>query len=885
MAAGPGAPDAANHGAPAPAGDPGTAQDAVCPGCGTARLTLTSGRIVCQGCGVIAAIRMPGPQGAPAASPGLAPRTRPGEAHRPGPAGRSGDPAGTPARTGRPGTCARCHEAPPGPASIFCPPCRTAIKNQQRGTGRSGEHDDESGADRAVALRQAARQYLDHGLLPVPAWGVTPGGQCCCPRGAGCKRPGKHPRSAHVGPGEHDYSWKPLACATPEEIEQRFADGGDFATGNLMLAIPQGMLVIDQDNDDGGHQAAAALAEQLGELPGTLGHHTPRGVHRIYRTPPGWTPRAWVGKDPRNPLPAGIDLRVPGQILMTPPSRVPADGLLARYGPVIGSQIADLPAAYVTAWTPPKQPARAPRPTMPVPAGKADAAAAYVHARLTGIVEDLAGREPGGRNTAIYTAALKIGSTLGAARSTQGAQNAAAAWSDEAAEDALLAAAERNGYVADHSTAAARSAIRSGLRNGLRSPRPLPDFSNRPTPQARELGRAPERTRPDTGEQARARPTAARKSPPASAQLGSASPARSAETSSRDGPMGTAFGTRDSVSATLRAAGFKPSTQGHGSPDGPEGFLLQQSPDGRIVIQHTAIGEPIGGMPPWDRADQMLDRYVRTLRSAGYDITRNGPGSLTVRGPSASPHAGHGAGQGDAEPENRTLADRTAIAANAAYRAGDFDRARWLTDRAAALDPTRADLWQRRRTQIDAKRILHQARAARAEGDQARTQQLIEDAARLDPRLTSLWDHDLPGLPGTRQEPAVREQAGLDDSLSRPTVEPARDRGTAAAPRWPDKSGLHRSHDAHGHRRMPQAAESGNTIAKPGASGPPADRQPRPGEQTQLDRVQETAVRAATPDWHDAVTERERRQWQPKVVAAQPELAAAAEPSGAEING
>ncbi len=498
---GPDAPVAAIHDAPAPARDPGAVRDGTCPRCGTAR--LIPDQIVCEACGISAAVRRPGPHGAPAASHGPAPGTRPGEAHSPGRPGRSGDRAGTTERTGRAGACANCHPAPPGPGGSLCPPCRAATVNQQRRPGRSGEHDDESGEDGAVAVRQAARLYLDHGLLPVPAWGVRPGGQCCCHRAAGCQRPGKHPRSVHVGPGEHDYSWKPLACATREEIEQRFADGGDFAAGNLMLAIPAGMLVIDQDDDDGGHQAIAALAEQLGELPGTLSHRTPHGIHRIYRTPPGWTPRAWVGKDARNPLPAGIDLRVPGQVLMAPPSRVPAAGSLAGYGPAVGGEVAELPAAYVSAWTPPKEPARAPRPAAPIPPGKADAAAAYVHARIAGIVEDLAGREPGGRNTAIYTAALKVGSTLGAARSTPGAENAAAAWSDEAAADALLAAAGRNGYVAGHSGAAARSAIRSGLRNGLRSPRPLPDFASRPASHVRDRGRAPERAGPDASAPAR----------------------------------------------------------------------------------------------------------------------------------------------------------------------------------------------------------------------------------------------------------------------------------------------------------------------------------------------------------------------------------------------
>jgi hypothetical protein len=160
---------------------------------------------------------------------------------------------------------------------------------------------------------------------------------------------------------------------------------------------------------------------------------------------------------------------------MAPPSQVPAAGELVSYGPIIGTGIADLPAAYVMAWTPAPEQLPAPRLRVPVPPGRADAAASYVHAKINGIAEDLASHEPGGRNTAIYTSALKVGSTLGAAWSTPGAENAAGAWTVEVAEDALMAAAGRNGYIAAHSAAAARSAIRSGLRNGLRNPRPLPD--------------------------------------------------------------------------------------------------------------------------------------------------------------------------------------------------------------------------------------------------------------------------------------------------------------------------------------------------------------------------------------------------------------------------
>jgi hypothetical protein len=170
------------------------------------------------------------------------------------------------------------------------------------------------------SVRNAAYLYLRYGLLPVPAWAATAGGTCRCPRGAACPRPGKHPRSVHAGPGPRDYSWKPLACSNAAAIERRFGAGREYADANLMLAIPEGILVIDQDLDDGGEYGLAMLAGRLGELPATLGHDTPHGTHRIYRTPPGWATRAWVGKDGRSPLPdiilsfrvsQGCDLRCP----------------------------------------------------------------------------------------------------------------------------------------------------------------------------------------------------------------------------------------------------------------------------------------------------------------------------------------------------------------------------------------------------------------------------------------------------------------------------------------------------------------------------------------------------------------------------------------------
>ena len=487
------------------------------------------------------------------------------------------------------------------------------------GTAEDGD-DDQAQAEASVSgrrLREFAHRYLEAGLWPVPAWGARPGGECCCPRGANCPRPGKHPRSVHAGPGPRDYSWKPLACRSHAEVDQRFGPGSRYAAGNLMVAIPPGTMAIDRDDDDGGRAAIAELAGELGELPPTLAHRTPHGEHLIYRTPPGWEGRAWVGKDPANPVPAGVDLRMPGQILMAAPSVVPGGEGPARYGPVSPARIAALPAAYLTAWTPPQPAPRPPSVPMPVPPDGADRAARYVHDALTDIAAELASRPPGGRNAAAYTAGLKAGSLLGAARTTPGAEQAAAAWTDEAAEQALIDAAQRNGYVDKDGESEARRAIRSGLRNGLRRPRTLPDFATTrtaPAAQPRQQAAAPGRAQPPQSQE----PT---------------------------------------VGAPRAGRSREPASTG---------------------IRH--------GIEAADQATSIASRDEH--QDAG-----------TIAPSHDSP---------------RMRANRAAVAANQAYRAGDLDAARQLTEQAAALDPGRADLWQQHQEQITARRLILDAQAAHA---------------------------------------------------------------------------------------------------------------------------------------------------------------------------
>lgn len=470
-------------------------------------------------------------------------------------------------------------------------------------------------------------------MRPVPQPGP--------PAGEGQDPPGKHPRSVHAGPGPRDYSWKPLACRTHQEVDERFGDDGQYATANLMLAIPAGMMVIDQDNDDGGHQAIAELAERLGELPPTVGHQTPHGEHRIYRTLAGWTGRAWVGKDARNPLPPGIDLRMPGQILMAPPSRAPGAGGQLEYGPPSGKAVAGLPATYLAAWTPPKPAARPTARPVPVAPDAAERAASYVHKTITGILADLVGHKPGGRNTAIYTAALKAGSVLGAARSTPGAEHAADGWTDETAEDAIMGAAVQNYYVDTHGAAMAQSAIRSGLRNGLRNPRALPDFATKP--QA-EPGRHP--ANPALGN-----------TPPRHAVAARAT-AMGRHTDPGPGQPQHAAAT-SAAAVELRHSGEIIRVISEGQDVGR--IYRDQGPRGTFYRPETASG------PQCTATDREVGRHLASIdHAASAIIAANShtaaapPGEIEMK---------------NRENDSRMRANRAAVAANEAYRAGNLDQA------------------------------------------------------------------------------------------------------------------------------------------------------------------------------------------------------------------
>jgi hypothetical protein len=197
-------------------------------------------------------------------------------------------------------------------------------------------------------------------------------------------------------------------------------------------------------------------------------------------------------------------------------------------------------------------------------------------------------------------------------------------------------------------------------------------------------------------------------------------------------------------------------------------------------------------------------------------------------------------------------ANRAAVAANQAYRAGDLDQARQLIDQAAALDPSRAGLWQQHREQIAARRLILDARAAHTAGDHQRADDLLGDARQLDPRMPAVWDGDLDARLPAR--PASRG-AGHEAPASGPRQSPTANRLTARAdaaalqpglsehvgqdpprPSWPARS--------YQHPESTPVADSGSSSAPPSGAAP-AGPQLDPGTAT---HDADTSARAAASD-------------------------------------
>jgi hypothetical protein len=189
------------------------------------------------------------------------------------------------------------------------------------------------------------------------------------------------------------------------------------------------------------------------------------------------------------------------------------------------------------------------------------------------------------------------------------------------------------------------------------------------------------------------------------------------------------------------------------------------------------------------------------------------------------------------------------VAANEAYRAGDLNKARQLVDQAAALDPSRAGLWQQHRDQIAARRLILDARAVGVGGDQQHAHELLNDARQIDPRMPAAWNGDLQGAP--RTQPA-RHVSPRDASASGPRGNAETERPAANESATPTLS------------RSGSPAQRDRQTPRPSWPSSPAPGEPqRPAATSQVDGTRPLAAAPgepgarpeATADAPDASTE------------------------------
>ena len=198
--------------------------------------------------------------------------------------------------------------------------------------------------------------------------------------------------------------------------------------------------------------------------------------------------------------------------------------------------------------------------------------------------------------------------------------------------------------------------------------------------------------------------------------------------------------------------------------------------------------------------DEALDRMAQQDPGRAGQEASSGSGSHEFGGYPAAADTDTAPGRDDrhttAQPEHpaspaasmgdscRMNANRATVAANQAYRTGDLDQARQLINQAAALDPSRAGLWQQYWEQIAARQLILDARAAHAAGDQQKAAKLLGDARQLDPRMPAVWDGDLdvrlPILPAPR---GSAHEHSVSDSCQPSTADHLAARADASAPR------------------------------------------------------------------------------------------------------
>ncbi|WP_280361477.1 bifunctional DNA primase/polymerase [Nocardia wallacei] len=244
--------------------------------------------------------------------------------------------------------------------------------------------------------------------------------------------------------------WPDRASTDTDRIRRWWSYNRRF---NVAIATgPAGLHVIDLDS---AHLRSTApqFDDALGELaarlhqppPRTFTIATPGGWHLYYRAPTQPRLACTVAR-----LGPGIDTRGHGGYVVAAGSRTPA----GEYRMIDARPIIDLPAALITALTPPpvvREVIANPAPVRPQ---------SYLAAILAGEADRVARAQPGTRNLTLFRSALVLGRLIGAAEL------------DEHHARAVLADAAHAHIGVDGFTAAELDrTVSNGFRYGTQRPR------------------------------------------------------------------------------------------------------------------------------------------------------------------------------------------------------------------------------------------------------------------------------------------------------------------------------------------------------------------------------------------------------------------------------
>jgi hypothetical protein len=141
------------------------------------------------------------------------------------------------------------------------------------------------------------------------------------------------------------------------------------------------------------------------------------------------------------------------------------------------------------------------------------------------------------------------------------------------------------------------------------------------------------------------------------------------------------------VSGVLRAAGFVASSEALKAVHTPEGYQVQATAEGHILIRHVAIGEPVQGISPSARTEQMLAGYAQALRAAGFHVTSPARDSL-IAGPETARQATPGRERAGQAPGRQAPVSPAAVADDA-HRTPDHVAAGNARPRQPARRPAR----------------------------------------------------------------------------------------------------------------------------------------------------------------------------------------------------